>query len=149
MNAVPRCPPVSAGLSSRLLDSWLEGWSAAVSGLSALVPATLAGRIDPLDTTRWLALASARQPPSWGTPHELVFETPIARLRDFSAAGETCGVVPTLVLPPQAGHDSCIVDYSAEQSQMRTILGCGLTRAYSLDWIGATDETKDASIDAY
>jgi poly(3-hydroxybutyrate) depolymerase len=53
------------------------------------------------------------------------------------------------VLPPQAGHDSCIVDYSADQSQMRVILRAGLTRAYTLDWIGATEETKHAGIDDY
>jgi poly(3-hydroxyalkanoate) synthetase len=53
------------------------------------------------------------------------------------------------VLPPQAGHDSCIVDYSAEQSQMRAILDAGLTRAFALDWIGATQETKDATVDDY
>ena len=54
-------------------------------------------------------------------------------------------VVPTLVLPPQAGHDSCIVDFSAEQSQMQTIRAAGLERLYSLDWIGATqdDEGRD------
>jgi poly(3-hydroxyalkanoate) synthetase len=52
-------------------------------------------------------------------------------------------------LPPQAGHDSCIVDYSAEQSQMRTIVDCGLTRALSLDWIGATRETADTTINDY
>jgi poly(3-hydroxyalkanoate) synthetase len=53
------------------------------------------------------------------------------------------------VLPPQAGHDSCIVDYSPEQSQMRTIIAAGLTRAFTLDWIGATPATKDAGIDDY
>jgi poly(3-hydroxybutyrate) depolymerase len=58
-------------------------------------------------------------------------------------------LVPTLVLPPQAGHDSCIVDYSAEQSQVGTILASGLERALSLDWIGATKETKDASVEDY
>ena len=57
--------------------------------------------------------------------------------------------MPTLVLPPQAGHDSCIVDYSDEQSQMQAILASGLERAFSLDWIGATEETKDASIEDY
>ncbi|OAI40268.1 esterase, partial [Actinobacteria bacterium SCGC AG-212-D09] len=55
----------------------------------------------------------------------------------------------TLVLPPQAGHDSCIVDYSTAQSQMRTILEAGLERAYALDWIGATASTKNATIDDY
>ena len=53
------------------------------------------------------------------------------------------------MLPPQAGHDSCIVDFSAEQSQMRTILASGLERAYALDWIGATRETADATIEDY
>ena len=76
-----------------------------------------------------------------------MFEAPLARLRDFSISRKR--VVPTLVLPPQAGHDSCIVDYSAEQSQMRTIVECGLERAFSLDWVGATKETKDASIEDY
>jgi poly(3-hydroxybutyrate) depolymerase len=57
--------------------------------------------------------------------------------------------VPTLVLPPQAGHDSCVVDYAADQSQMQTILAAGLQRALSLDWVGATEETKDASIEDY
>ena len=89
-----------------------------------------------------------RTPPSWTTPHEIVFEAPIARLRDFSTS-HTSGLVPTLVLPPQAGHDSCVVDYSAEQSQMQTILASGLERALSLDWFGATEETKDASIEDY
>ena len=51
-----------------------------------------------------------RRRPQWHNEHEIVFETPIARLRDFSQ-GSTDDVVPTLVLPPQAGHDSCIVDF--------------------------------------
>ena len=57
--------------------------------------------------------------------------------------------VPTLLLPPQAGHDSCIVDYDPQQSQIRTALDAGLTRVFSLDWVGATDATKDASIEDY
>jgi poly(3-hydroxyalkanoate) synthetase len=57
--------------------------------------------------------------------------------------------VPTLVLPPQAGHDSCIVDYSPEQSQIQTIRAAGLHRLFSLDWIGATQRTKDATIGDY
>ena len=32
---------------------------------------------------------------------------------------------------------------------MRTILNAGLTRAFTLDWIGATDQTKNAGIDDY
>ena len=78
-----------------------------------------------------------------------MFEAPVARLRDLSTAGAGTRVVPTLVLPPQAGHDSCIVDYSPQQSQMRTILDAGLTRAFSLDWIGASARTRDATVDDY
>jgi poly(3-hydroxyalkanoate) synthetase len=104
-----------------------------------------------LESINWWAEIVDRRRPTWSSPNRIVFEAPIARLRDFSprqAPGDR-DVVPTLVLPPQAGHDSCIVDYSATQSQMRTILEAGLTRAYSLDWIGAGDDTKDATIDDY
>jgi poly(3-hydroxyalkanoate) synthetase len=119
----------------------------------------LAGRPTPFDVSRWAGVALDRRPPSWTTPHQVVFETPVARLRDFSASTKTgvvptsastkTGVVPTLVLPPQAGHDSCIVDYSPNQSQMNAILGAGLERAFSLDWIGATAQTAGATIDDY
>ena len=138
MTVVPQCPPVPApSMASGLLDSWLDGWrrgSRRVVGkcwTTALQRGPAA-----FDLPRWVALTTDRKAPSWTTPHEIVFETPLARLRDFSVSRRR--VVPTLVLPPQAGHDSCIVDYSAEQSQMRTILEAGLERALSLDWVGAT-----------
>lgn len=148
MSVVTQCPPVpSPSLTSGLFDSWLEGCAAAVDGLSRCWTTTLERGPAALNVPRWLATATDRRPPSWTTPHEIVEETPLARLRDFSVSGRA--VVPTLVLPPQAGHDSCIVDYSAEQSQIRTILAAGLERAFSLDWKGATRATKDASIEDY
>ena len=64
-------------------------------------------------------------PPRWASPHRVVWTTPIARLRDFTD-GATDDVVPTLMLPPQAGHDSCIVDYSPEQSQVEVAKAAGL-----------------------
>jgi poly(3-hydroxybutyrate) depolymerase len=134
-----------------LLDSWLQGWTAAVDGFAGLTDcavAALTGDREPLDVPRWLTTTYKRGAPSWTTPHEIVFEAPIARLRGFSTT-RSRKLVPTLVLPPQAGHDSCIVDYSADQSQMRTIIDCGLTRALSLDWVGATRETADASVSDY
>ena len=100
------------------------------------------------DTARWVQLISDRRPPTWSSPHTVVFTTPIARLRDFSddATGD---MVPTLFLPPQAGHDSCIVDFSPTQSQVRTARAAGLTRVFSLDWIGAGEQSRDATIDDY
>ena len=148
MSAVPQCPPVpSPRYASVLFDSWIEGYAATLNGLGKCWAATLERGPGALDFSRWLTTATTRQPPSWTTPHEIVFEGPLARLRDFSVSRRR--VVPTLVLPPQAGHDSCIVDYSKSQSQMRTIVDAGLTRAYTLDWIGATQATKDATIDDY
>ena len=129
-----------------LIDSWLDGWTATVTGLADCIAATATR--GPLDVARWLELTATREPPSWTTAHEVVFETPIARLRDFST-WDRGRQMATLVVPPQAGHDSCIVDYSAEQSQMGTIIESGLTRALSLDWIGARRETADASIEEY
>jgi len=149
MSPVSQCPPVpSPSLASGLLDSWLEGAAATFDGLGKVWTAALERGPAALDLPRWMLTATTRQAPAWTTPHEIVFETPLMRLRDFSVAPRR-RVVPTLVLPPQAGHDSCIVDYSAEQSQMRTIVEAGLERAFSLDWVGATPETKNASIEDY
>jgi poly(3-hydroxyalkanoate) synthetase len=125
-----------------LIRSVADYWSSAIERRAT--PPELMG-----DWMRWLEVSTKRGRPTWSTPHEIVFEAPVARLRDFSTATEANGVIPTLVLPPQAGHDSCIVDYSPEQSQMRTILSAGLTRAFTLDWIGATTATRDATIDNY
>jgi poly(3-hydroxyalkanoate) synthetase len=141
-------PPRPAATPAGLLESWLEGLEIAMNGAADCFSAMLAGRPTPLDVSRWAGVALDRRPPSWTTPHQVVFETPVARLRDFSASTKT-GVVPTLVLPPQAGHDSCIVDYSPNQSQMNAILEAGLERAFSLDWIGATAQTAGATIDDY
>jgi poly(3-hydroxybutyrate) depolymerase len=135
-----------------LTDS-VTAWTAAIDGVGTWwTGAVRRGTTPPelmLDCLRWWGEIAHRRRPSWSSPHEVVFEAPVARLRDFSTASSRSQVVPTLVLPPQAGHDSCIVDYSAQQSQMRTILDAGLTRAFTLDWVGATDETKDAGIDDY
>ncbi len=140
VHAVPGAPG--------LLDSWSEAWAITIGELADCAAVALERGPWALDFSRWLELIARRGRPDWSSPNQVVFESPIARLRDFSHAGER-GPVPTLVLPPQAGHDSCIVDYSAAQSQMRAIVASGLTRAFSLDWIGATRQTADASIDDY
>jgi poly(3-hydroxyalkanoate) synthetase len=151
MNTSLQCPPAlgPASITSGLLDSWIKGWSVGVKGLGECLAAALRGSPGLIDVPRWLDLMATRRPPSWTSPNEVVFEAPIARLRDFSPAGASRRVVPTLVLPPQAGHDSCIVDYSSEQSQIGTVIASGLERAFSLDWVGATSETADSTIEDY
>jgi poly(3-hydroxyalkanoate) synthetase len=144
------CPPTFEDIA---LEDGFAAWTALTQSVGDYWSGAFARGATPLelarDWGRWLQVSTARERPSWSTPHEIVFEAPVARLRDFSTAGSRARVVPTLVLPPQAGHDSCIVDYSPQQSQMRTILAAGLTRAFSLDWIGATAQTRDATIDDY
>src|ERR1700758_1637808 len=135
------------------LSDSLTAWTAAVEGVCTWWSGAVRRRATPgdlmLDCVRWWGEMAGRRRPSWSSPHEIVFEAPVARLRDFSTAGRRSPIGPTLVLPPQAGHDSCIVDYSAAQSQMRTIIEAGLGRAFSLDWVGATQKTKNASIEDY
>jgi poly(3-hydroxybutyrate) depolymerase len=134
------------------LANGVAAWRAVVEGFTSWCFGVFERGTTPpglvADWMRWSASAHGRRPPRWSSANEVVFEAPVARLRDFSAGGRSL-VRPTLVLPPQAGHDSCIVDYSPAQSQMRTIRAAGLDRAYALDWIGATASTKDAAIDDY
>jgi poly(3-hydroxyalkanoate) synthetase len=141
-------PPASSLAYAGLFGAWLEGCGAAATSAANLIEASVRGAPRPLDMRRWMAVTRDRGRPGWASPHELVFETPVARLRDFSS-GSPRGLIPTLVLPPQAGHDSCIVDYAPDQSQMRAILASGLLRAYSMDWVGATRESAGVSIDDY
>jgi poly(3-hydroxybutyrate) depolymerase len=101
-----------------------------------------------VEVARWADAVLTRERPSWAHPHKVVLETPVARLRDFSERGGA-PVVPTLVVPPQAGHDSCIVDYSKRQSQLQVLKAAGLRRLWTLDWIGAEAATRDASIEEY
>jgi poly(3-hydroxyalkanoate) synthetase len=158
--AAALCPPVAPeGLARSPLTSSTQAvttsaaiWRAAAKEGAHYLRRLPSRGFPPLtllaDTARWVQLVSDRRPPSWSSPHTVVFSTPIARLRDFTD-GATDAVVPTLFLPPQAGHDSCIVDFSPEQSQVRTARAAGLTRLFSLDWVGATPATKDTTIEDY
>ena len=154
------CPPAFTvpgtypqSLSTRFWQSGAEMWRALFESRDAYLRSAQQRGASPLemsrDIARWLQLTTHRERPTWASPNRVMLETPIARLRDFSQPGDDLDVVPTLVLPPQAGHDSCIVDYSPTQSQMKVIRAAGLTRAYSLDWIGATQATKDSGIADY
>jgi poly(3-hydroxyalkanoate) synthetase len=88
-----------------------------------------------------------RETPAWTTPNRVALERPFARLRDFSD-GATVGV-PVLLMPPQAGHASTIVDYSERQSQVQTLRRAGLPRVYVAEWLPATPATRDTGIDDY
>ena len=67
-----------------LFGAWLEGWAALGTGATNCLTAGLRGAPVPLDLPRWLSVATQGGRPSWATAHEIVFDAPIARLRDFS-----------------------------------------------------------------
>lgn len=143
------CPP---GIVTSTTDSFFGVYEATGRAATRYFGSALRRRATPLDIgldmLDWWTTASRREAPKWATAHTIVAQWPVARLRDFSSASPR-DEVPTLLLPPQAGHDSCIVDYDTEQSQIHTAQQAGITRLFSLDWIGATDATKDTSIEDY
>jgi poly(3-hydroxyalkanoate) synthetase len=98
---------------------------------------------------RWWNAMNDRSEPRWHRANEIVFSTPYAHLRDFSAGDADAEVVPTLVLPPQAGHTSQVVDYSPAQSQLEVIAAAGLSRVYALEWRPATTATRGVTITDY
>jgi pimeloyl-ACP methyl ester carboxylesterase len=69
----------------------------------------------------WRDVMRAPFPPLRAAADLLIADGPLTALRDFSDGAPDDAVVPTLVLPPQAGHHSSIVDFSPRQSQMQTI----------------------------
>jgi poly(3-hydroxyalkanoate) synthetase len=139
---------VDAGIRSitqmtrAMMRAHAEYWSGAVDRKAH--PADVGA-----DVLRWFSTAARRERPAWASPHTVVARWPLARLRDFSGDDQNCAVAPTLLLPPQAGHDSCIVDFAPGQSQIQTVRAAGLRRVWSLDWIGATQDTRDAGIEDY
>src|SRR4051794_8305999 len=141
----PACgvPPATR----RGLDSAVETATAALRGAADYWAGAIADARTPLDMAidgmRWWQVMTDPRPPRWATPHKIVRSTPLTRLRDFSAS-DAADVVPTLVLPPQAGHDSCIVDFSPDQSQMRTIAAGRLDPLYSPDWVRAEPAAEGA-----
>lgn len=137
--------PLDAGFA--ILDGWADYWVGATARGQLR-----ADRFSPLgfaeDVAEWMRAATVRTKPEWVNRYSVKQEWPQARLLDFSAKPRST-MVPTLILPPQAGHASTIVDYSAEQSQVATAREAGLVRLYAMDWKAATEATKDSSIDTY
>jgi poly(3-hydroxyalkanoate) synthetase len=98
---------------------------------------------------RWWLSMTDRRVPQWHLPHRTVLSTPFAHVHDFSPADADEHVVPTLVLPPQAGHSSHVVDFAPGQSQLSVLLDAGLTQLFAMEWRPATATTRDVTITDY
>ena len=145
------------GIVDAGIESMFEIFGTMVTSSADYLASLLGRGATPVDIARdlmaWNRIIKERNAPSWVHPNEVVRTWPVARLRHFSppdaATVEPDDMVPTLILPPQAGHDSCIVDYAPGQSQVLTAIEAGCSPVYSMDWLGATKETKDCGIEDY
>jgi poly(3-hydroxyalkanoate) synthetase len=130
----------------------LEAWVTAATSATEYATRAVARRRTPLgvaeDVAEFVRVATFREKPSWANSSNEVRTWPLARLLDYSVPTPTAAV-PTLVLPPQAGHAASIVDYGRDQSQMITLRDAGLDHLYAVDWVPATAETADMSIDDF
>ena len=130
----------------------MEAWASSAVSAADYAARAVARNRSPLDMAEDLAefarVTTLRERPTWAHDAPVVRAWPIARLLDYSAPSGTAAV-PTLVLPPQAGHASSIVDYGRDQSQMMTLRDAGLDRLFAIDWLPATDQTADWSVEKY
>jgi len=152
------------GILDAGIESMFEIFGTMVTSSADYLANLVERQANPLDVARdvmrWNSIIKDRKPPTWAHDNQVVHtfwpDKPIARLRHFTpmseaheAREEPPDMVPTLILPPQAGHDSCIVDYAPGQSQILTAIEAGCAPVYSMDWMGATDATKDCSVADY
>ncbi|GEL19628.1 alpha/beta fold hydrolase [Pseudonocardia asaccharolytica] len=161
LETVARPAPVSDGPLRFLLDYHTVNTVRSLAEVSRAAGTVWADALTragtPFDVAtrglRWWTAMLDRQAPNWHLDNEIVLSTPFAHLRDFTRdehrTGRDAGVVPTLVLPPQAGHSSTVVDFSPRQSQLSVIQAAGLTRLYVLEWRPATRATRDITITDY
>ena len=142
----------AAGLVARLTAAWLDVASHAVTVGARYWGEALARGATPIDVlddaAAFMRIAQGRREPTWASPNAIVAASPVAALREFTPPGARA-TTPALILPPQAGHHSCIVDYSERQSQVGVAIAAGLERLFVLEWLEATRDTACVSIDDY
>lgn len=73
----------------------------------------------------------------------VVYEDSAIRLR-FYKSGER--KIPTLILPPQAGHDHTIADYAPGRSLVETVLETRRGPVYLVEWLSCTQERKGETV---
>lgn len=106
-------------------------------------------KLDP-DIERFYEILSHLESPriSWSTPNSIIYEHQTLRLRHFENKRHISSKRPVLVLPPQAGHHSCLADYSPAQSLVRVFQSYGYD-VYVTEWLSATMKYRDLGIDDY
>ncbi len=133
----------------------LQGSNHHYSCIPALWPLCFAARAEEKAYQSWEhALTFIREAyridhelaPVWVTSHKILLDLDTMYLRDFSTSSRG---LPILIDAPYAGHSSTIVDFSSEQSLVKTFLQNGHSRVFVTDWKSATPEMKNFTIDTY
>ena len=84
--------------------------------------------------------------PLWATPHRIVAETAIFRLRDFSIGRAT---PPVIVVAPFALHGAAIADFAPGHSLVERLLAEGLEQVLLVEWKSASTDTRSLTVDNY
>jgi poly(3-hydroxyalkanoate) synthetase len=84
--------------------------------------------------------------PRWTTENSIKLELPDVILRDFSVGQDEDAI---LIIPPQAGHHSCIADFGRGQSLVGAALKAGKKSVYAIEWKSATLERSSETIDDF
>jgi hypothetical protein len=84
-------------VTRRTIDTAVDTWSAAISGMADYWSAAIAERRTPadvaLDGLRWWQLMADRRPPRWASRQRIVRRSPLTRLRDFRPTGPSDDIV--------------------------------------------------------
>ena len=95
-----------------------------------------------------LAASTDRQPqqePKWTTPHEIVLDTPMLRVRLFGHGGGP----PAIIVTPYALHGPVMADLAPGHSLIERLLDEGLDHLALVEWKSAGPQTQYLGIDDY
>jgi poly(3-hydroxybutyrate) depolymerase len=95
------------------------------------------------DLVNFFGVLTYRGKPEWVSPNKTVYEDEAVVLRRFD---EDRSGDPILIVPPQAGHHSCIADYSPDHSLVQTCLANTTNPVFVIEWKSSTYKRKEESI---
>lgn len=136
-----------------VVASFAHGWSDYLRRAPEWSPLRFAE-----DAQQFARALLLRRPARFHRPSTVTAEWPIARLRDFSQRHDLPAreavpgwgpPVPTLVVPPRSGHDSCVVDLSEDESLLGTALTAGLSNLHCVEWLNPAGSAADSGIEAH
>lgn len=78
----------------------------------------------------------------WTTPHTVDHDDAAIRVLQFSHGQGT----PVLIVPPQAGHHSCIADYAQGQSLVECAVANSTGPVYCIEWKSCTHGRRHEGI---